>query len=318
MLIAYRPAPRGLVALGPGGPLSEALWVDLYRPEPDEVAALTALGIEVPTLEDMEEIEISNRLYREAGADVMTVVLPGDADEVGRVASPVSFILTDARLVTVRHHRPRPFETFPERADRSAAGCGGAERLFLGLVEEIVARQADLLEGVGRVLDRVSGTVLVREGRSPAQLRVALAEAAGQGELLGHIRLALLTLERALSFFDQTLGARSQGKDLRRIVSGQTADIQALVVHADYLSARIGLSVDATLGMINLAQNETVRILSVAAVLFLPPMVIGSIYGMNFRVMPELDHPLGYPAALVVMVVSALVTYLVFKWKNWL
>lgn len=324
MLYAFQPGTRGLQRLGqespmsPGSELERALWIDLYRPLDSQAAAVAALGIEVPTLADMEEIEISNRLYREENADVMTVVLPGLTPDGAQISGPVSFILTERRLVTVRHHAPRSFETFPERADRSAAGCGSAERIFLGLIEEIIARQADLLEGVGRTLDRVSGQVLSGKKISPSELQLALEEVGRQGELVGRVKLALLTLERALSFFDQTLGTNPQGKELRGVVKSQMRDIGSLTVHGDFLSSRVSLSVDATLGMINLAQNVTVRIVSVVAALFMPPTMIASIYGMNFHHMPELDNAWGYPLALGLMAASAVGTWAFFKWKDWL
>lgn len=318
MIYCYAAGSRGLVRLAPGEDPAQALWIDLYRPMPDQEAAVTALGLEVPTLADMEEIEISNRLYREAGVDVMTVVLPGHTPDGVHIAGPVSFLLTQDRLVTVRHHAPRPFETFADRASRSAAGTAGPAQVFLGLIEEIVARQADLLEGIGRALDQVSAKVLGGAGQHPDQLQAALKEVGRQGEMLGMIRLALLTLERALSFFGQTLDPMAQRAELRAIVEGQMRDIQALAVHGDFLSSRLSLAVDATLGMINLAQNITVRIVSVVAALFMPPTLIASVYGMNFRLMPELDWRWGYPLALALMVGSAALTFLVFKRKKWL
>jgi magnesium transporter len=318
MLFAYVPGPRGLKLLPPGADISTARWVDLYRPLDAQVAAVTELGIEVPSLADMEEIEISNRLYREEKADYMTVVLPGLSMTKTAMSGPVTFILTPERLVTVRHHAPRPFETFPERCERSAAGVASAERLFLGLIEEIVSRMADLLEGAGRALDGVSGAVLSGAGQKSEQLQAALEEIGRQGELLGRVRLSLLTLERALSFFGQTLAGRPESEELKELLKGEMRDIQALSVHGDFLSSRVGLAVDATMGMINLAQNATVRILSVVAALFLPPTLIASIYGMNFRVMPELDWSWGYPGALVLMVASAVATWAFFKWRGWL
>jgi magnesium transporter len=318
MMYSFQQGGRGLRrqtdADDPGG----ALWIDLFRPHAEHAEVVSALGIDVPSLADMEEIEISNRLYRDEGADVMTVVLPGQTPEGGHIAGPVSFILSQERLVTVRHHSPRAFDTFPDRADRSAAGCGTADRVCLGLLEEIVARQADLLEGVGRALDGVSGRVLGGGGRKPEALQTALEEIGHQGEMINRVRLALLTMERALSFFGQTLGGRHQTDDLREIVQAQVRDIQSLAVHADFLSTRLSLSVDATMGMINLAQNNTVRIVSVVTALFMPPTMIASIYGMNFAKMPELSWNAGYPLALALMAVTAFGTWAFFKWRHWL
>ncbi|RWR34186.1 magnesium transporter [Sinirhodobacter populi] len=322
MLHAYVAGKRGLMRLdqdtpmAPGPQISDALWVDLYRPLDSQVAAVEALGVEVPTLADMEEIEISNRLYRDDGIDYMTVVVPGQTPEGRHVSGPVTFILSPQRLITVRHHTPRSFETFPDRADRATAGCSTPNRIFLGLIDEIVARQADLLEGIGRALDAVSTRVL---GNVPQdELQHALGEVGRQGELLGRIRLALLTLERTLSFYDQTLVGGTGTKELHTVVKNQIRDIGSLSEHGDFLSSRVSLTVDATLGMINLAQNQTVRIVSVVAALFMPPTLIASMYGMNFANMPELNQPWGYPLALALMVGSAVGTWAFFKWKNWL
>ncbi|MBT9244363.1 magnesium transporter CorA family protein [Gemmobacter fulvus] len=320
MQFAYIPRAGRLERILPPVMLTEALWIDLYRPLPTQVADVAALGLTVPTLADMEEIEISNRLYREAGVDYMTVVLPGLSQSKEPQSGPVTFILSPERLVTVRHHAPRPFETYPERADKSGPGCDRPERVFLGLIEEIIGRLADLLEGVGRGLDQVAGSVY-RRAHGPARpdvLQMALEQAGQEGELLGRVRLALLTVERAVSFFGQTLAEREGGGALRPVVKGLMRDIQALEVHADFLAARVALASDATLGMINLAQNATVRIVSVVAALFLPPTLIASIYGMNFVHMPELALSFGYPLALGLMLLSALGTYLFFKWKRWL
>lgn len=319
MLFAWRAENGRLAKMDGGADIAGALWIDLYSPREAQIAAVERLGIEVPTLADMEEIEISNRLYREGGVDYMTVVLPGLSMTQTPMAGPVTFILSEERLVTVRHHVPRPFETFPERADRSALGVGSAERLFLGLVEDIVARLADLLEMAGRALDEASRAVVGGDAAgNPEVLRQTLEQAGRQGELLSRVRLALLTLERALSYFGQTLGLRMEGEELRAALKGLMRDIQALGVHADFLSSRVGLAVDATLGLINLEQNATVRIVSTVAVLFLPPTLVASVYGMNFAVMPELAKPWGYPAALGLMLLSAVLTWVVFKWKRWL
>ena len=302
----------------PEADLADALWIDLYQPLPEQAAAVTDFGIDVPTLEDMEEIEISNRLYRENGVDYMTVVLPGQSLSKSPIASPVTFILTPQRLVTVRHHVPRPFETYPERADKVGPGCQNPRQIFLGLIEEITGRLADLLEGMGKTLDEVLRAVLAREQGAAANeiLRDALERVGQQGDLLGRIRLALLTTERALSFF--AVSVNDNADRLLHTATALSGDIQALEVHVDFIGQRVALATDTTLGMINLSQNATVRIVSVVAVLFLPPTLIASVYGMNFINMPELDQSWGYPAALGLMVGSAAATYLFFKWKNWL
>lgn len=319
MLFAYQTQADRLTQMPVQGQeqrLEQALWIDLYRPLKEQLAEVARLGHDLPTLAEMEEIEISNRLYREGGADFMTVVLPGLSTSKTPTSGPVCFILSPERLITLRHHAPRPFETYPARADKVGPGCDRPDRIFLGLIEEIIGRLADLLEGIGRGLDEVATGIYQggAEGLRAEVLQASLAKVGREGDVLGRVRLGLLTVERAVSFFGQSMTDGS----LHPLVKGIMRDIQALEVHADFLSSRLALTSDATLGMINLAQNVTVRIVSVVAALFMPPTLIASLYGMNFKHMPELDQPFGYPIALGMMFVSAISTYLFFKWKHWL
>ena len=318
MLFAYRAENGKLVPSDAAG----SVWLDLCKPDAAEVAIAAPLVPEVPTLDDLEEIEISARLYREAGFDVMTVLVPGFSREDGvtPITGPVAFIIGAGRLVTVRYHQPRPFETYAARADKVGLGCSGPERVFLGLCEEIIGRVADLLEGAGRALDGITRQIFTTKGMGPEAkvLQKALETAGRASDMVGNCRLSLLTLERALGFFRLGLEEHGTIEPLKATIIGLSKDIQSLEVHGDYLSSRVAQATDATLGMINLAQNTTVRIVSVVAVLFMPPTLIASIYGMNFRLMPELDWTLGYPMAVVIMVASALLTFGVFKWKKWL
>ncbi len=319
MLFAYRLDFGRLSLMPPEGDLQDAVWIDLYRPQPEQVGRVEALGLSVPSLEDMEEIEISNRLYREGGNDYLTVILPGQTPDKAAITGPVTFILAAKRLVTVRHHAPRSFETFPTRADQSSAGCANHLRVFLGLVEEIVSRQADLLEGSSKALDRTAARVYGADAsRNTGMLGEGLSAIGQEGEVLSRVRLALLTLERMLSTFGVWSVERPDGAVLQPHIKALMRDIQALEEHAAFLSTRVSLISDTTLGMINLAQNATVKILSVVAALFLPPTLIASIYGMNFHAMPELDKPWGYPMALGLMVASAVLTYAYCKWMRWL
>ena len=320
MLYAYAIQGQRLVRQEPGQPLAQAAWIDLIQPSDPEMAALRALGVPLPSLAEMEEIELSNRLYREDGMDYMTAVLPGENAAGLRVSMPVTFVLSTERLVTVRHHSPRSFLTFPPRADRSTLGCATPDRLFSGLIEEIIARQADILEGVGRMLDEVTSTIFERgaTGAASDRLQIALREVGREAETMARVRLALLTIERILAFHTAILDERPEAHRLRPAIRAQMRDVQALEVHADFLGSRVSLAVDTTLGMINLQQNNTVRILSVIAALFLPPTLIASIYGMNFTNMPELDQPWGYGFALVLMGATAAGTWLFLRWKRWL
>lgn len=319
MMRAFAKAGAKLVALPEGEPLDSALWIDLWSPTSQQTEAVGALGIEVPTLADMEEIEISNRLYHEGDTEYMTAVLPGEMPDGRRVTMPVTFMMTPDRLVTVRHHTPRPFVTFPDRADRSTTGCQSVPRVFMGLLEEIISRLADILESSGRVLDQTTLQVFdTGPEAEPSDLQIALSKVGGEAELIARVRLGLLSIERILAFYTATVEEKPEGARLRPVLRAQQRDVQALEVHADFLSSRVSLSVDTIMGMINLQQNKTVRVLSVISALFLPPTLIASVYGMNFRVMPELAKSWGYGMALAMMVGSAVGTYLILRWKKWL
>ena len=303
MYYAYSIENGRLVRLAAERDVADAAWIDLIQPNDAEIAQLRVLGVPVPSLAEMEEIELSNRLYREDGLDYMTAMLPGERAGGDRISMPVTFILSTDRLVTVRHHSPRPFLTYPERAERSTLGCGTPDRLFLGLVEEIIARLADILEGAGRTLDQTTAAVFERRAVAAAsdRLQAALQDVGREAETMARVRLALLTVERMQAFYTATLEDRPEEGRLRAATRAQMRDIQALEVHADFLGGRVSLAVDTTLGLINLQQNNTVRILSVVAALFLPPTLIASVYGMNFTNMPELDEPWGYAFALILM-----------------
>lgn len=320
MHYAYSAQGQRLVRHDPDHDLETAQWIDLIQPSDAEMARLRDLGVVLPTLAEMEEIELSNRLYREDGLDYMTAMLPGEKAGGDRISMPVTFILSATRLVTVRHHSPRPFLTYPARAERSTLGCATADRLFSGLIEEIIARLADILEGAGRTLDQTTAGIFERQAvaASSDRLQSALQAVGREAETMARVRLALLTIERILAFYTATLDDRPEADRLRPVIRAQMRDVQALEVHADFLGSRVSLAVDTTLGMINLQQNNTVRILSVVAALFLPPTLIASIYGMNFTNMPELDQPWGYAFALVLMGGTTVGTWMFLRWKGWI
>lgn len=318
MLHAWVADDERLEPMAPDMPLERAIWIDLERPTGEEVAALAGLGFAIPSPDEMAAIELSSRFYREDGVEYLTVVVPGDLPGGERVAAPVTFILGAAQLVTVHHHAPRPFGTFPASMGRSTFGAGDHRRLFLGLVDEIVARQADIVEEIESDVDRVAARVLdEKTGSGHDSLRDALHTIGRAGEALARVRLGLLLMGRMLSTFAAWSEERDGGGALHPSLQALTADIQALEVHVDFLSGRLTLVTDTTLGLVNVAQNTTVRVLSAVAVLFLPPTLIASIYGMNFSDMPGLHAGWGYPVALALMVATAAGSWAYFKRKGW-
>lgn len=299
------------------------VWVDLLRPTvADEQTIEAWLGIGIPTREEMEEIEISSRLYAEDGALFMTATLPAHTDDDAPSMSPVTFVLAGARLVTIRYHEPRAFGTFPLRAQKVATGCTTSETILLGLLETIVDRLADVLERAGRDVDQISRDIFQTTTSKPKKrdqnFQNLLKTIGRKEDLTSNIRDSLMTLQRLTGFLGNALTLDKNGKDVRARVKTLSRDVSSLSDHAAFMSQKITFLLDATLGMINIEQNAIIKIFSVAAVVFLPPTLVASIYGMNFDLMPELKWTMGYPFALFLMVLSAALPYLYFKRRGWL
>lgn len=300
----------------------DLVWIDLFKPTSAEEAEVEKLlGFEIPTHEDMQAIELSSRLYEENGATYMTATLPAHMDGDEPDLAPVSFVLTHPRLVTVRYHEPRAFTTFPQRAAKVAVGCTSGEGVLLALLDATVDRLADVLERAGTDIDGISRKIFRRGAARPMktrELHPILASIGRKGDLTSKIRDSLVTLERLAGYFNQGLMLRQAPKDMRESIRTTLLDIHALSDHAGFLSQKITFLLDAMLGMVNIEQNAIIKIFSVAAVVFLPPTLLASIYGMNFAHMPELDWRFAYPVALALMVVSAILPYLFFKRRGWL
>lgn len=326
MLSCYLPSPTGLQRVDPTPPevVSATLWADLVEPTIEEEKAVERfLGIEVPTREEMKEIEASNRLYEEDGALYMTLTVVTKIDTERPETTAITFILAKGRLITLRYVDPLPFRKYISYAERHASTCGSALVVFAGLLESIVERIADVLERVGTDLDDASANVFASPARKRKANRVnsdlrAMMERIGRnGDLLSKARESLVSLTRLLTFVQQS-GNLVVPQDLRNRYRNVSRDAIALSDHASFVSSKVSFLLDATLGLINIEQNAIIKIFSVAAVVFLPPTLIASIYGMNFEHMPELAWDGGYPWALGLMVVSAILPYVYFKRRGWL
>lgn len=300
----------------------ELVWIDLLRPTDKEKAELEkSLGFDLPSKDEMEEIEISSRLYNENGAAFMTAILPAKGDADDPEMEPVSFVLTGNQLITIRYHEPRAFETFPRRAEKVPMGCENGEAVLIRLLETIVDRLADILERAGRDVDQISRRIFRGRGRKPTRpkdFQDILETIGRKGDLTSNIRDSLVTLDRLVAFLGQRYVGRKDAGDLRERVKTLSRDVRSIADHGGFLSQKITFLLDATLGMISIEQNAIIKIFSVAAVVFLPPTLIASIYGMNFEYMPELEWALGYPFAIGLMVLSAILPYLFFKRRGWL
>lgn len=303
---------------------TDFVWLDLIRPSAEEEKALEKqLKIELPSAEEMRDIEPSSRLYREGEAAYMTANVVWRAATEEPESAPISFILSASRLITIRYSDPRPFVAFAAYVQKNAEPCRSGRHAMVGLVEAIVDRTAEILEGSGAEIDAVSRTVFrLKQPNAAAPvtseaLRELLARVALNQNLVAKARESLVSLGRMMSFFSATQDLNGD-LELREHVRSVGRDIQSLTDHASFLTSNTTFLQDAALGLINLQQNEIIKIFSVAAVMFLPPTMVASIYGMNFDVMPELKWAMGYPFSLVLMALSALLPFLYFKRRGWL
>lgn len=299
------------------------VWVDLLNPTKEEEAAIeTVFAIAVPTREEMEEIEISSRLYVEDGGYFMTANLPSQTEGEKPEMSPVTFVLAAKRLITVRYHEPRAFKTFPLRAEKVATGCTSADTILLGLLEAIVDRLADILEKAGRDIEAISRDIFeataTKASRRDRDFQELLKSIGRKEDLASSVRDSLTSLQRVAGFLAHAATQTKMGKDTRARIKTLARDVLSLADHATFLSQKISFLLDATLGMISIEQNAIIKIFSVAAVIFLPPTLVASIYGMNFELMPELKWAVGYPFAIGLMIVSAILPYLYFRRRGWL
>jgi len=323
MLSVYVARPQGLIRseLQAGESLArDALWIDLLEPTPSEEKLVEqALSIDVPTREEMREIESSNRLYEENGVLYMTATIVTKLDTDLPESTQVTFILTPSTIITNRYVDPLPFRRFISYAEKHPGICTSPAMLLAGILETIVNRIADVIERVAANLDALSTEIFARPKRRSGisrDFRTVLEHVGQNGELTSKARESLVSLNRLLVFVQQANGQLSQ--DSRSRFRTLSRDVGAMSDHASFLGDKVSFTLDATLGMVSIEQNNILKIFSVVTVFLLPPSVIAGFFGMNFTHIPGLTDPWGWWAALTIMVLSAVVPYWIFKLRGWL
>ncbi|MEO6080161.1 MAG: magnesium transporter CorA family protein [Steroidobacteraceae bacterium] len=327
MLSVYCLASGGLKLLerDRDAPLpEEAVWLDLLEPTQDEEHLVEVrLGLDIPTREEMREIESSSRLYEEAGALYLTATIVTRLDTNLPENAQITFILKGTRLVTNRYVDPLPFSRFVAYTERHPLANTNGPAVLAGLLESIVNRIADVIERVGADMDAASAEVFNRKNllggkhrRSQRDYRNLLERIGQCGELIAKARESLASLARLLAFVQQSTTTVPQ--DVRTRLRTLSKDVFAMSDHASFLGTNLNFILDATLGMVNIDQNNILKIFSVVTVFLLPPSVIGAVFGMNFDHIPYAHEPWGFVAALGVMVLSAVIPWLWFRQRGWL
>lgn len=293
----------------------DTVWLDLIKPTVAEDAAVErVLGLAVRTREEMAELEASSRIYRENGAAYVTVDIIINGDEEIPGLEPVTFIVTDGPLVTIRYVDPKPFSLVMDKLERDAQLCATGTDLFLALMETVIDRVSDLLSANVQRVEAIAGHVFA--GVRTVGLEKLITKLGRAQMANARLEQSLAGLSRAFAFVG--VDDRMDGEEARARLRSLARDAESLSAHNQSVAASINFQLSGALGLINIEQSSIIKIFSVAAVAFLPPTLIASIYGMNFEHMPELRQPLGYPLALVAMVLSAVAPLLWFRRKGWL
>jgi magnesium transporter len=306
----------------------DVVWLDLLEPAAHEVAYVQrAVGLAIPSFEVLSEIESSSRLRVENGALMLSTPLIYRGDTEAPRATPVGFILTRERLVTVRFEALRAFSTFADSFARQDARCDNGAMAFTGLAEAIVDRLADVLENMAAELDALSHRLfgvealqahsVGRPAHQEAKLRASLQQVGRSGDLLSKIRDSLLGIGRVVPFVAGH-GADWIQAEVKANLETLRHDVASLSDYNVHLTNKIQLLLDATLGLINIEQSTIIKVLTVVSVVGVPPTLIASMYGMNFKHMPELDWGWGYPYGLLLILLSAVLPILWFKRRGWL
>lgn len=301
--------------------LPATIWIDLLDPTAAEEDTIEkTLKLDVPTRAEMREIEASNRFYQEYSAYYMTafVIYGGDTDNVN--TSNVTFILTGNRLVTVRYGEPKAFPLFADKACKGDLQAATGAQIMAGLLEALVQRQADLIERVQDEVEKLAPQIFdIKSSRSRGRkLEIILRTIGKEGDIVSRAQESSLSLHRTLQYFADAARERSEDPKLIARIDTAQRDINSLADSLRSMSNRVNFLLDATLGMISTEQNQIIKLFSVMSVMLMPPTLVASVYGMNFKLMPELEWHYGYPMAIVLMIVSAVIPFIYFRRRGWL
>ena len=301
-----------------------ATWIDLEEPTREEEKLVErCIGLNVPTQDEMAEIEPSSRLFERDGTLFMTLSALRGVVEGRPTTTPISFVFTGQRLVTVRYATPKPFRTFADHVRREPELARDASTVLVRLLDAIIDRLADELEALGSEIEAISNQIFDKqtdERRIPAARLTALLTRIGRSQtLLAKIRYSAVSTNRLLSFL---AGSSRMHEDAAAVpgshLGSMTTDVSSLIDHSSFLGDNLTFLLDASLGLISVEQNAAMKLFSWAALVFLPPTLIAGVFGMNFKYMPELQSPQGYPFALALMTASAVLPLLYFRRRGWI
>lgn len=302
----------------PNLPIDEdPIWIDLYNITPAEERLVEAyLGIDIPTKQEMIDRAVSKRLYVENGATYTTAMMIAKSDERLPRSDPITFVIYKNCLITVRYSQPQTFIKFTEHfTEHPFETKPNAQSLYVGLMDAAVDRLTSILEKARTNIDKTANIIFQLQNKKDKvsiNYRGILTQIGTTGRLIAKAMESSVSMQRTMTFATQSASVEWEQNHLDRI-EVLLKDLDALGDYADFLSNETSFLLDATLGVINIEQNDVMKIFSIVSIIFMPPTLVASIYGMNFRLMPEIDWEAGYFYAIGLMLFSAILSYRFFK-----
>jgi len=304
--------------------LRHAIWIDLHSADPDEIDRVQrATGLTIPSEADLSEIETSSRLSTRDGTLYLSMPMVQMIDDGPRGVA-AGFVLSPERLITIRFSTSQIFDTYADHLPRGSAAAGCSAEIFVGLLEAIVDRQADVLEKVRADLDIISHAIFAmgvkqeggRKGED-ATLRRTLGQLGHIGDLISHVRDTQVGAARIVPYVETT-AVDWLPKALAPRLTTLRQDIASVSDFDTHLNDKLQFLLDATLGFINIAQNNVMKVMAIASVVGIPPVLIAGIYGMNFKNIPEYDWAWGYQWGWGLIILTTLIPLAVFRWRKWI
>ena len=313
-----------LTETGSAEALRKAVWIDLRTATPAEIDLVQqATGLSLPSEADISEIETSSRLATRGGALYLSMPLVQFADAGPRGVS-AGFVLSPERLITVRFDSSKIFDTYTEHLSIDSRSSEDSPHIFVGLMEAIVDRQADVLEQVRSDLDKISNEIFAMGGSQEggrkaedAMLRRTLGLIGQIGHLISQVRDTQVGAARIVPYVEAT-AAEWLPKTLMPRLETLRQDIASISAFDTHLNDKLQFLLDATLGFINIAQNNVMKVMAIASVVGIPPVLIAGIYGMNFKNIPEYDWAWGYAWGWGLIILTTLIPLGVFRWRKWI
>lgn len=325
MLRAYGPGCDGSIVEAEHAKIPEgATWIDLEEPTHEEEKLVErCVGFNVPTQQELSEIEPSSRLYERNGVLYMTVSVLCGIEDGQPTTTPIGFVVGGNRLVTIRYATPKPIRAFVDHVRREPDLARDAMTVLVRMLDAVIDRIADELEAVAAGIENVSTHVFpknIKVRRIPAERLTALLTRIGRAQtLVAKARYSAVSMMRMLSFLNGSGRMNDPSHaETRGHLRSLAIDTSSLSEHASFLSDNLIFLLDAALGLISIEQNAAMKVFSWVAVVLMPPTLIAGIYGMNFHYFPELNWHYGYALSIALMVASAVVPFAILKRLRWI